>query len=61
MPSSEYYLKQAQTTARLALAEPDQTKAAKLVLLALEHFDKAKAAKGPNRTEKKVAHQINEP
>jgi hypothetical protein len=45
MPSSEYHLKQGQLAARMALAEPDEAKATKLNLLALEQFDKAEKAK----------------
>jgi hypothetical protein len=37
MVSSEYHRKQAEILAGLALTEPDQTKATRLSLLALEH------------------------
>jgi hypothetical protein len=40
--TSEYHLKQAGVAARMALAEPDPTKAAAFHVLALEHFAKAK-------------------
>jgi hypothetical protein len=43
--SSEYYLKQAQLAAQLALAESDPVKARALHVLALEYFDKADKAK----------------
>ena len=45
LPSSEYYLKQAQLAARLALAEADPEKARALNVLALECFEKAEKAK----------------
>lgn len=45
MPTEEYYLKQAQVAARMALAEPDRVKSARLQLLALEHFEKAEKVK----------------
>jgi hypothetical protein len=44
VPSAEYHLRQAETAARLALAEPDPEKAAALNLLALEHYSKAEQA-----------------
>jgi hypothetical protein len=37
MASSEYHRKQAEILAGLALAAPDETKAIRLTLLALEH------------------------
>jgi hypothetical protein len=37
MASSEYHRKQAEILAGLALTEPDETKATRLSLLALEH------------------------
>jgi hypothetical protein len=43
--SSEYYLKQAETAARLALVEPDPVKAKALHLMALDYFDRADKAK----------------
>lgn len=45
MASSEYHHRQAQIAARLALCEPDRTKAARLNLLSLEHLEKAAKAK----------------
>ena len=45
LPSSVYYLKQAQIAARLALVEPDPVKAQALNLLALDYFYKAEKAK----------------
>lgn len=45
LPSAEYYLKQAQLAARLALTESDPVKARALHVLALEYFDKADKAK----------------
>jgi hypothetical protein len=46
VPSSEYYVKQAELAARLALAESDPLKARVLHILALEHYDKADKAAG---------------
>jgi hypothetical protein len=40
--TAQYHLKQAEVAARMALAEPDPTKAAAFHVLALEHFAKAK-------------------
>ena len=45
MPSAEYYLKQAQLAAHLALTESDAVKARALHVLALEYFAKADKAK----------------
>lgn len=45
VPSQQYYLKQAQLAAQLALAESDPEKAQALHLLALDYFDKAEKAK----------------
>jgi hypothetical protein len=45
VPSAEYYLRQAEVAARLALAESEPTKAAALHLLALEQYHKAEKAK----------------
>ncbi|MEH2589816.1 hypothetical protein [Bradyrhizobium sp. AZCC 1721] len=45
MASFEYHLKQAQIAGRLALAESDRASAARLHLLALEHFEKAEKMK----------------
>jgi hypothetical protein len=45
MPSAEYYLKQAETASRMALAESDPAKMRAMHLLALEFFDKAERAK----------------
>ncbi|QIG96789.1 hypothetical protein [Bradyrhizobium sp. 6(2017)] len=44
MPSAEYYLKQAETASRMALAESNPVKMRAMHLLALEMFDKAKQA-----------------
>ena len=44
MASSDYHLKQAQIALRMALVEPDVVKAARLSLLALNHFDKAESS-----------------
>jgi hypothetical protein len=43
--SAEYYLKQAETAARLALAESDPAKAQAMHILALEFYDKADKAR----------------
>lgn len=48
MPSAEYYLKQAQVAARLALTEADPEKARVLNVLSMEYFRKAEQAK-PDR------------
>jgi hypothetical protein len=45
VPSAEYYLKQAELAARLALAESDPEKVRAMHILALEHYDKADKAK----------------
>jgi hypothetical protein len=45
LPSAEYYLKQAQLAAHLALTESDAVKARALHVLALEYFAKADKAK----------------
>jgi hypothetical protein len=45
LPSSDYYLKQAELAARLALTESDPHKARALHVLALEYYDKAEKAK----------------
>jgi hypothetical protein len=45
VPSSDYYLKQAQLAARLALAESNPDKARALNVLALQHYEKAEKAK----------------
>jgi hypothetical protein len=45
MPAPEYHMRQAEVAARLSLAESDPVKAAKLHLLALEHFEKAEQAR----------------
>jgi hypothetical protein len=50
MPSAEYYLKQAETASRLALAESDPAKIRAMHLLALEFFDKAERAKAGQPT-----------
>lgn len=52
MPGPEYYLKQAQIAARLALAEADPEKARALNLLALSYFDKADKAKAEQTDDK---------
>ncbi|WFU46015.1 hypothetical protein QA640_45415 (plasmid) [Bradyrhizobium sp. CB82] len=44
MPSADYYLKQAELAARLALAESDPEKAQALHILALQNYDKADKA-----------------
>lgn len=41
MPTTEYYLKQAEIASRMALAESDPEKAKAMHILALEHYDKA--------------------
>jgi hypothetical protein len=43
--SAEYYLRQAETAARLALAESDPAKARAMHILALEFYDKADKAR----------------
>jgi hypothetical protein len=45
LPSSEYYLKQAQLAAHLALVESNPDKARALHVLALDYYDKADKAK----------------
>ena len=45
MPSAEYYLKQAELAARLALAESNPDKARALHVLALDYYAKADQAK----------------
>jgi hypothetical protein len=54
MPTAEYYLKQAEIAARMALAESDAEKARAIHILALEYFDKAYQARvqelSPERT-----------
>jgi hypothetical protein len=40
VPASEYYVKQAELAARLALVESDPEKARAMHILALEHYDK---------------------
>jgi hypothetical protein len=45
VPSSDYYLRQAELAARLVLAEPNPDKASALQMLALEYYDKAEKAK----------------
>jgi hypothetical protein len=45
MPSPEYHLKQAKVAEKLALTEPDPVRAASLLVLALEHYEKAAKAK----------------
>ncbi|MCK1679539.1 hypothetical protein IVA87_08705 [Bradyrhizobium sp. 147] len=48
VPTAEYYLKQAEIAARMALAEPDPEKARAMHILALRFFDKAhRAVKDP--------------
>ena len=44
MPSADYFLKQAEIAARMALAEPDAAKVRAMHILALEYFDKARRA-----------------
>ena len=44
VPSADYFLKQAEIAARMALAEPDPAKARAMHILALEYFDKAHKA-----------------
>ena len=50
MPSAEYYIKQAELAARLAVAQSDPEKARALHILALEHYDKADKAKAQDAT-----------
>lgn len=57
MPSDEYYLRQAEVTARMALAESDPDKAEALHVLALKYFDKAEKARAGQMT---PAYQIPE-
>ena len=45
MPSAEYYVKQAELAARLALAESDPEKARAMHILALENYDRADKAR----------------
>ena len=45
VPTSDYYVKQAELAAQLALAESDPHKARVLHVLALEYYDKAEKAK----------------
>jgi hypothetical protein len=45
LPSADYYLKQAQIAARLALAESNPDKARALHFLVLDYYDKADKAK----------------
>ena len=45
LPGSEYYLKQAQLAAHLALVESNPEKARALHILALDYYDKAEKAK----------------
>jgi len=49
MPNVDYHLRQAEVASRLALAESRLLRAVQLHLLALEHFDKADAAKAQSR------------
>jgi hypothetical protein len=59
VPSAEYYLKQAELAARLALAESDPEKVRAMHILALEHYDKAdKANLLPNRA---VGSEVQDP
>ena len=51
MPSAEYYLKQAELAARLALAESDPEKAQAMHILTLEHYDKADKARAHSSEE----------
>jgi hypothetical protein len=44
VPSDEYYLRQAEVTARMALAESDPNKAGALRMLALRYFEQAENA-----------------
>jgi hypothetical protein len=60
MPTAQYHLKQAQIAARLALVEPDADKAARLNLLALEHFDKAEKAKDGEKSPRPVIEPSGE-
>jgi hypothetical protein len=45
LPSIDYYLKQAELAARLALAESNPDKARALHVLVLDYYDKADSAK----------------
>jgi hypothetical protein len=45
VPSEEYFLKQAEIAARIALAEPEAEKARAMHILALEYFDRAHKAR----------------
>jgi hypothetical protein len=45
VPSAEYFVKQAELAARLALAESDPEKARAMHILALEHYDRADKAR----------------
>lgn len=59
MGSSDYHLKQAQIALRMALVEPDMVKAARLSLLALNHFNEAESSKPrcfPRRTSREDDH-----
>ena len=49
MPSIDYYLKQAELAARLALAESNPDKARALHVLVLDYYDKADSAKVERR------------
>ena len=54
VPSAEYYVRQAELAARLALAESDPEKARVMHILALENYDKAEKARAqetPCRTD----------
>jgi hypothetical protein len=44
VPTADYYLRQAEVTARMALAESDPAKAEALHVLALKYFEKAERA-----------------
>lgn len=52
VPTSDYYLKQAQVAASLALAESDPEKARALQVLALEWFDRAEKVKAEQARDK---------
>ena len=45
LPDPDYYLKQAQSAAQLALAEPDPTKARATHAMALDYYDEADKAR----------------
>jgi hypothetical protein len=45
VPTVEYYTRQAEVTARMALAESEPEKAEALHVLALQYFDKAEKAR----------------